>query len=184
MVTMEVAEKTYTIEEFLELELPDDQTFELIKGKIVPKGLPSGKHGKVVLELSRLLGNYLADNPIGDGFTEAGCTLGRPQGANWVRPDLCFVAKGRLADNFDGPFPVAPDFIIEVNSPSDTNQAMQDKVEEYLAEGVRLIWSIYIVQKFVVVYRLGDPNIQVMAKGVLDDENILPGFKVPLAQLF
>jgi Uma2 family endonuclease len=62
---------------------------------------------------------------------------------------------------------------------------MQNKVDAYLQAGVRLIWSIYMVQKFVAVYRLNDPNIKFLnLNDELDGEDLIPGFKLKVNKLF
>ncbi|MBD2308589.1 Uma2 family endonuclease [Chroococcidiopsis sp. FACHB-1243] len=46
--------KTYTVDEFLELDLPEGKTYELINGVIVPMAEPSGKHENLRTDLSKL----------------------------------------------------------------------------------------------------------------------------------
>lgn len=188
-MTTEISEKLYTVEEFLDLNLPDNEVedYELIGGRIVAKssGAISGEHSRIVGRLSQYLNNYLDTNPIGTCYPEGASTLGRPKGSNFVRPDVCFVAKGRTPAKFKGPIPVAPDLVIEVNSPSDNNETMQEKVDAYLEAGVRLVWSLYMVQKFLVVYRSGERKRSILdLDEELDGEDVLPGFKLPVSKLF
>ncbi len=188
-MTTEIEEKLYTVEEFLNLDLPDedDEEYELVKGRLVaiPKGGTSGEHGKVVFNLAGYLKSYLLNNPVGKGYAEASTMLGRPEGSSYFKPDVCFVAAGRTPDQFRGPIPVAPDLAVEVWSPSDSFQDVQDKIEVYQQAEVRLIWSIYTLQRFVAVYRLGDPDTKLLnLQGELDGEEVLPGFKLSVKALF
>ncbi len=184
-----VTEKLYTVEEFLNLDLPDDDAneYELIEGRLVakPKGGVSGPHGRVVFRLSGKIDSFLETNPIGEGFAGASTNLGQTQGRNYVEPDVCFVAAGRILSDFSGSIPVAPDLVVEVWSPSDTTQKIHDKIIEYQAAGVRLIWSIYLLDKFIVIIRLNDPDIRFLnISGELDGEDVLPGFKLAVSKLF
>jgi Uma2 family endonuclease len=185
MLTMEVAEKTYTVEEFLELDLPDDQDYELIRGNIVPKGVPSSLHGEIIFKLSGYLLGYLLNNPIGRGFSEAGCTLGRPAGSNAVKPDISYVSTQRLQGRFEGPIPVAPDLLVEVVSPNDTIQSVREKLEDYFTEGVKTVWIIYTSLEYATVYKENWKNMAVVSYDEeLSDDEILPGFKIALKKLF
>ncbi len=187
-MTVEAKEKLYTIEEFLNLDLPDDADYELIQGRIVakPKGSTSAEHGRIVGKLSQKLNNFIDANPLGTVYTEASCLLDLPEASSYMKPDVCFVTSGRTPPRFRGPLPVVPDLVIEVNSPSDSNELMQDKIEAYQKAGVRLIWSIYMVQKFVAVYRLNEQPGRTLLdlEDRLDGENLLPGFTLSVSEIF
>ncbi len=185
-MTTEVSEKLYTIPEFLALDLPSDVEYELIGGKVVarPRGSTSGRHGRIVGRLSQWLNNYLDIGSVGVVYTEASCTLGVSEGLNYPKPDVCFVATGRSPEDFDGPIPVAPDLVIEVWSPSDTDEGRLEKIKAYQAAGVRLIWSIHMLDKYIMVYRYDQPRSFLDLKDDLDGEDVLPGFKLPVSKLF
>lgn len=192
-MTLEIQEKLYTVEEFLNLEWDDDDEdeYELIEGKIVakPKSGVSAEHGKIVARVVSLLDRYAGygagEKRLGEVYSGASCTLGRPVGSNYVEPDACFVLDGRTPTKFSGAIPVAPDIVVEVWSPSDTTQKIHDKVKAYKEAGVGLIWSIYMLDQYVVIYRANDPNAQFLAvKGELDGGDALPGFKLKVSQLF
>src|SRR5262245_39565484 len=105
-MSTEVGEKLYTIPEFLAIEWPEDDEneYELIKGRIVAKtsGSTSAKHGRIVGKLSQYLNNFLDSSSLGKLYVEASCTLDKPDGINYPKPDVSFVAKGRTPDDFDG----------------------------------------------------------------------------------
>jgi Uma2 family endonuclease len=183
----------YTVEEFLELDLFDDEEniYELIEGKIVarPKSGVSAKHGRV----AQIVGHYLeqfaglgaGDKLQGQVFQGASTNLGRTDSGSYLIPDVCFVKNGRLPDDFEGAIPLVPDIIIEVNSPSDTTEKIHAKLEAYRKVNVPLVWSIYLLEKFLVIYRGNDPDIKfVNINGELDGADILPGFKLAMRQLF
>ncbi len=181
-------DRTYTLEEFLELDLPEDEDYELIEGKLVPKEITgkSAEHGEIIGRLMQHLNNYLDSNPLGRVYDQAPCTLGWVGArGNWVEPDVSFVAAGRTPPKFEGPIQVAPDLVIEVISPSDTPKKTQEKIEVYQAAGVRLLWLVYMPFRYVIIYRLNEPR-----RGFLDlmDElgggEVLPDFKLAVKELF
>ena len=187
-------ERVYTLEEFLSLDLPETDAegqpleYELIEGKLVAKEKygPSAEHGRVLFKLATELGIYLKAHPIGFGYNETPCTLGQTDPkASWVEPDLCLVLTDRLPTHFKGPLPVAPDLAVEVWSPSDSTEKVQTKIEAYQSAGVKLIWSIYMLSRFVVVYRAGSTRRTLLdLADQLDGYDLLPGFAMPVQQLF
>lgn len=82
------------------------------------------------------------------------------------------------------PFPkgypeMAPDLAVEVVSPSDTAEDLQQKVGEYLVSGTRLVWVIYPDTKSVTVFTPGGQARVLGVQDTLNGEDVLPGFIVP-----
>ncbi|MFM7424117.1 MAG: Uma2 family endonuclease, partial [Elainella sp.] len=76
--------------------------------------------------------------------------------------------------------PLAPDFVLELMSPSDTREATQAKLREYLDNGVRLGWLIDRRAQQVEIYRPSQPVETRSAPDSLSGETILPGFVLNL----
>lgn len=182
-----------TVEEFLALnDVEGDEEFyenyELIRGKVVPKRKPnpSGKHGEIIAQLTIALGVFMSQkqkDEQGRIFAEAPCIINETA---YFIPDLCFVAAGRFQEeDFEGVVPVIPDLVLEVNSPSDTQKQIYDKIEDYQKAGVRLIWSVYMLHKYVTVHKLGAAVVEVLDfNEELDGGEVLPGFKLKVSELF
>ena len=110
-----------------------------------------------------------------------------PNGAT-RSPDVSWVKKSRLAvltDKQKARFlPLCPDFVIELRSPSDNINVLQDKMQEYIANGAGLGWLIDPETKQVQIYQ---PNKTV---SVLDDPScvstgdVVTGFKLELAKIW
>jgi Uma2 family endonuclease len=73
---------------------------------------------------------------------------------------------------------------VEVLSPSDSPRHVLDKVGEYLQAGVRVVWVIDPRRRHAAVYRSITAVREIAADGVLDGEDVLPGFRCPLAGIF
>ncbi len=79
---------------------------------------------------------------------------------------------------------VVPDLIVEVISPGDSAAEVQEKIEEWLRAGARLVWAVYPDTRSVVAYQsLAAVRVYTEAD-ILDGEPVLPGFTCPVARLF
>ena len=73
---------------------------------------------------------------------------------------------------------------IEILSPSDEQEGIQDKIDEYLRTGVKLVWIVEPVHKTITVYRPdADPELFNLGDEITADPH-LPGFKAKVAELF
>lgn len=104
------------------------------------------------------------------------------------RPDVAFVPFSRWPR--EQPIPhgraweVLPDLCVEVVSPTDRAEEVRQKVVEYFAVGVRLVWVIYPVLQLADVYEAAD-RVRVLGRAdALDGGPVLPGFRLALADLF
>jgi Uma2 family endonuclease len=158
-----------------EWDVPDG--FELVDGRLVE--LPIGaESGLVAGELYRRLANYLDTNPIGKaipGDIGFRCFPHRPRLLR--KPDAAYIAAGRLPGDLvpKGDIRIAPDLVVEVVSPNDLAEAVQEKIDDYLAAGVRLIWVIYPTQRTATVYS-STACVYVRKGGELSGEEVIPGF--------
>ena len=102
------------------------------------------------------------------------------------RPDVSFVAKGRLSDEEmdSGASPVAPDLAVEVVSPNDEYIKVVRKIRQYLEAGTRAVWLVNAREREMVIYT-GDSTIRRLTDtDILDGGKVLPGFSVSVAKLF
>ncbi len=192
-MTTALSEKICSVPEFLKLDWTDadENEYELIEGQIVVKlqGSTSGKHADVVVRLSTALDTFggvsAGEKRPGKVYAGASTTLGQPEGLNLPKPDVCFVIKGNGPETFDGPLPVAPDLVIEVNSPSDTDERRVAKLRAYQQAGVSLVWSVSLAEEFVIVYSKNKPFPQLFnIEDELDGDEVLPGFRLRVKALF
>jgi Uma2 family endonuclease len=74
--------------------------------------------------------------------------------------------------------PLTPDFLIELRSKSDSLKSLQDKMQEYLENGLRLGWLINPQAQQVEIYRIGQSVEVVQIPGILSGEEVVPGFEL------
>jgi Uma2 family endonuclease len=175
------AARTYTLEDMYHLPR-DGRKYELIKGELVvsPAGM---QHEGIAAELVILLGIFLKAQKLGRVYTSSvGYTL--PSG-DLLSPDVSFVRTENLPD---GKSPVgfgqlAPDLAVEIISPSDNMNDVEEKVELYLQNGTQLVWVINPKIGRATVYRADGSVSLVRADGNLSGEAVLPGFVCPLVAI-
>ncbi len=80
--------------------------------------------------------------------------------------------------------PLAPDFIIELRSSSDRLKPLQEKMQEYITNGVRLGWLIDPQNRQVEVYRPGN-SVEILSSPTsLSGEDLLPEFVLDLNEIW
>ena len=110
-----------------------------------------------------------------------------PNGA-LVSPDCSWVLRERLARLSDDEkrqfLPLAPDFVIELASPTDGHTNLVAKMREYQENGVRLGWLILPTQRQVYRFSGRQPEEVLNDPVTMTDDPILPGFSLNLAGLW
>jgi Uma2 family endonuclease len=166
-----------------EWNVPDG--FELVDGHLVeiPMGTESAYIGG---ELYRRLSNHCVTGNLGwvlPGDAGYRCFPHRPRLLR--KPDVSFVAAGRFPGNRPprGDSRVAPDLVVEVVSPNDLAEDLQEKVADYLKAGVPLVWVIYPTARTGVAYRPGGAAAWVTEQGDLDGGAVVSGFRCRLADI-
>lgn len=74
--------------------------------------------------------------------------------------------------------------VIELRSATDELETLQQKMQEYMENKVRLGWLINPQQRTVEIYRQGQPKETQESPGSLSGENVLPGFVLDLSRIF
>ena len=174
-----------TAEELLNLH-PDNMRHELVRGELITMPPTSGEHGIRTFNITTLLGSFIRERGLGVGVgAETGFIIGR--NPDTVRaPDCAFIARERVPA--DGPpkefWPGAPDLAVEVLSPSDSASEILEKIDEWIAAGTRLVWVIDPEKKTVSIYAPNRSPRKLRRDDQLSGEDVLPGFSVPIAEIF
>lgn len=181
--------QAYTLDDLRAIEaLPEnvDKYFELINGEIYELATPSPLHNFIVSAIVAFLFNFVRANDLGFVFGDA--TSYTLSNGDELIPDASFIAKERQALPLPSKFFIAPDLAIEVASPSNREHELLDKAESYLQSGTRLVWVIYPKTQIVDAIRLTEEGKLAVQKikfdGVIDGEDVLPGFKLPVRDIF
>jgi Uma2 family endonuclease len=104
------------------------------------------------------------------------------------RPDVAFVSYERWPRHCPAPpaeaWDVIPDLAVEVVSPSNSAGEILTKIREYFQAGCQRVWVVYPVEGQVYVYESPTQTRVLTRKDDLEGEKFLPGFRLPLGDLF
>jgi Uma2 family endonuclease len=178
--------RRYEPEDLLEM---DDEgiAFELNDDGTLEERAMSNRSSEVGATFLRIIGIYVYSQKLGRVFGSDLLMRFWPDFPRRVRsPDVAFVAAGRIpVDAPDAGFlEIPPDLIVEVSSPNDIADKVERKVREYLDGGVRLLWVVYPETRTVLVRRPGGADTTLTEDDMLEGEDVLPGFSVPVRDLF
>lgn len=142
-------DRLFTIEDIY--KLPDGQRAELIDGVIYDMAPPSYKHQKIVSELTRIIGNYIkSKDGQCDVLPAPFAVFLNKDNKTCVEPDISVICdKKKLSDRgCEG----APDWVIEVVSPSSQRMDYLIKQLKYRSAGVREYWVVNPMTETVQFY--------------------------------
>jgi Uma2 family endonuclease len=181
-------DKLYTISDFE--RMPEfDENYELIDGRIVQKAMPGDEHSTIADELLIAIRLFDKAKKLGKAWRELSISFG-PR--NSRIPDLCFVVANRIPPLSQGALTIAPDLVVEVWSPSDidsksTLESTRKKMQYWPQHGVKITWCVNPAAREVeVLYTPTAHKLDLVLEigDELDGEEVLPGFKLPVAALF
>jgi Uma2 family endonuclease len=180
------------------IEVSDQQFFALCQlnrdlrlertrqGDLVIMPPTGGETGRMNFALTGLFGRWVHADGTGVGFdSSTGFTL--LNGAT-RSPDLAWVKRSRweaLTPPQREQFPpLCPDFVMELRSPSDALEYVQNKMREYLDNGAQLGWLIDPVDKKVYIYRPQTPVECLDNPQTIAGDPVLPGFVLELGRIW
>jgi Uma2 family endonuclease len=162
----------------------DRRLCELVDGTLVEKGMGL-RESLLAVFISSVLGPYCRLRNLGIVSGEQG-TLRLWEGLVRI-PDVAFISWDTLPGRRipDEPIPeLAPDLAVEVLSESNTRAEMDRKRQEYFRAGTRLVWEVDPRTRTVAIYNSADNPVTLRAADVLDGGSVVPGFTLPLSELF
>jgi len=177
--------KNWTDEEFMALP-QDGHRYEIVNGELVDMGSSGALHGYLCSTLMIFLGEYVRSQKLGVLLDSS--TAFKMKNGNRRSPDIAFFSKERLQGMTQLPtgfLEGAPDLAVEILSPGNTVAEMEGKIEEYFANSSRLVWVISPTQRYILVYHSAqEPERLLKMNDTLDGEMVIPGFKLPVSDLF
>ena len=185
-MALRASEKLYTAEEFEVIAaLPENENrrLELDDGVIVDMGSSSRINTFTVLMLGSFLVPFVVPRKLGYLSGPDGGYILAPGRVR--RPDIGFITLARGVNLVGVHYDVAPDLAIEIASPREDTLK---KVREYLEAGTRMVWIVYAEERTIVVFTPGEGTSfnaqQLTADDLLDGGDVLPGFSVPIRDIF
>jgi Uma2 family endonuclease len=168
--------------------LPEDgYIHELVDGELVTSPKNDFFHGSISSQLSMALRAFVKANRLGDVLDSS--TGFWMKNRNCRAPDISFVSRARLkALGFRRStrqfFPGAPDLAVEILSLNNTRREIDERVKDFFDSGTRLAWIIDPSEQHVEICRSPLQRRLLGTGGFLEGEDLLPGFRFAIAELF
>ncbi len=169
------------------MRMPNDGCrYELVSGELREISPPDVIHGLVMSAFNELLRYYARTHKLGSVLGGDPSFLLERDPDTVRGPDVAFIRRERLAANplAHAAWPGAPDLAVEILSPSDTRREANEKVAAWLEAGARMAWVVNPDRRSVAVHRPGAGIETLTEDADLDGQDVLPGFRCRVADLF
>jgi len=168
-------------------ELPSGPVlYELDNGKLVVMPPPGDIHGALESNLITQLKIQGEERGLGKARSGEVMIILRRNPDRVVGADALFIVNSSLPirRSTEGFLETIPDLVLEVRSKNDTLAKIQRKVGEYLTAGVQVVWVADPFNETVTAYRRGRKPRVFTTRDTLTVEDIIPGFQMPVADVF
>ena len=183
---VETAKKVWTEAELQ--ALPENGFIhEVVNGELIISPKNTWYHGRICVRLSFALEAFNRERRLGAVLDSS--TGFWMFNRNCRAPDVSFVSKARLETLRFQPrenrfFPGAPDLAVEILSPNNTRQEIDERLRDFFASGTRMAWIIDPAEERVEVCHSPTQRELIGSGGFLEAEHLLPGFRYAIADLF
>ncbi len=174
-----------TAEEFMQLE-DVEAPVELVRGVVSDLPFPFPRHGQVCAKIGFALGSHVDHGSFGHVLSNHTCIV-TERNPDTVRCcDICYISRSKVPNgSLTGYFlPAPPELILEVRSPTDRWKDILKKVVEYLDAGTPVVCVVDPNTETARIYRSDRDEEQLKNGDLVRFDDVLPGFSVPLKQLF
>jgi Uma2 family endonuclease len=184
-----VATRTHTVDDLERTPPPGDWSvndWELVDGELIVVTPTGGESDRLSAKVIYLVGVVVHPRRLGNIYgSDAGFKL-FPDRETVLAPDVSFVRADRVPPLEEERrfLRLAPDFAVEVRSPSDNWAPLLTKSAMYLDAGVRLVWLIDPTHRTVTVLTPDASPVTLHEGETLDGGDVLPGFAAPVAEIF
>jgi len=159
---------------------------ELVRGELRMMAPAGGDHGGITNNIAYLLTSHAKANRLGQVFAaETGYMLTRSP--DTVRgADVSFIRAERIPPEGrpKGYWEIPPDLAVEVLSPTDTVEEIEEKVDDYLAAGTRAVWVVSPKRRTVTFYRPGSSPAIFSEGDTVDGGDVVVGFRCLASEFF
>jgi Uma2 family endonuclease len=176
--------KLLTYDDYAKLTPPDSGNYELHNGKIITMPTPTALHQLISMKLSIILGGFILKNQLGRLLAAPMDTIFSKN--DTLQPDLLFISKERL-DIIKKQVEGAPDFVIEIVSPGNSQKELSYKKYVYETSGVREYWLIHPEKQQIAQYEnIDNELVRLGVWGLEDafDSKVLIDFKINVKEIF
>ena len=166
--------------------MPDDgYRYELVRGELRKMAPPGQYHGEYAGTVLTSLHVHVRTNNLGKTYTEIGFLI-ETDPDHVLAPDVSFISHEKLETIGEGPgyFAAAPDLAIEVISPSDRLTRVNEKVQDWLNAGTRMVIVVNPRRRDATIHLPGEDPITLTEDDTLDGGDVVPGWTMPVKEIF
>ena len=166
-----------------EVRLPDGELCEWVDGFPKKRTVASLQSSYVAAATGAEIGRWLQPNPIAwvfDSQAQYRCFPHEPQRVRM--PDVSIILKSRMPTFETRVSPIAPDLAVEVVSPNDVGEDIQERLDDLRTVGTPLVWIVYLRRPRLYAHSAAGIK-EYGLDDLVDAEPILPGFAVKLREL-
>lgn len=170
-------------QEFDKLSFEEDKRYELDEGELVEMTRPAYLHNRILKNLTFELELYLRRSRVGELLISENLYALSDD----VRraPDAAIILGDRQAELLGAKvISIIPEICVEILSPSETPYQIHRKLKQYFQAGVKEVWVIYPDSQAVEIWTGPTLPGQALTEGDALASNLLPGFSLPLTDLF
>ena len=178
-----------TADEFYDFCCQNEGRYELERGIIVEKDGPAKPKTRMALNIASAMFLFVHHNSLGRVRVETGYYI-ETNPDSQRDPDVTFLTAARVSgeDNGTLTYPAPPGIAVQIVSTSSVTAEMEPKVKEYLAAGSRRVWVVYpataTASRRVVIHHPDGATTTHTGDDVITDDGLLPGFSLPLSEIF
>ncbi len=173
-------------DDLLEL-IAQGRNVTLIKGKIVEMSPASRNHGKVAMKIGARITFFVEAHQLGSCFAAETGFVVEQTPTTVLAPDFAFISKERDKEQEKGFGKVVPDFVLEVQSPSETLSDTNEKLLMWLNAGVKLVWIADMRTKSITAYQKQGDEIRgavYTSDKIIDGGEVFNGFQCRVQEFF
>ncbi len=189
MTAEKTAALTLTYEQYL-AEGEINRRYDILNGVRVWMPNPTVRHQDVLFNIATAFKAFSQASGVGRMVVAACDVLITYEPLHTRQPDVLFISHARFDDRDPldpSALNPAPELVVEILSPSDTNRVLAEKIRDYCQVDVRECWIVSLGTQSVEVLRLtpeGERSLAVYggAEGVRSE--VFPGLAVPVLDIF
>ena len=170
-----------TLNEFLNWNPVDGHKYEWSDGEIIKFEKMNKKHLTILRALQQLFFRTTAAHNGGAFIMEQDVML---TGIQMRRPDLAYFSGEQIDKSPISEDEPIPPFVIEIISPTDDAEKVEQKLAEYFKAGVQVVWHIYDENQVVYVYTSRKKVTVCTDEDICSAVPVLPDFEISVKALF
>ena len=176
--------KLYTADDLLTMD--PDAPYELIGGELHEVPPSDGYSSAIAVNVAAELLVFVKRTKLGRVTGEGGGYVLSRNPDTVVAPDIGFISEKSLpgGPTRQGFVPIPPDLAVEIMSSTDRFPELRRKAHRYLEAGTRLVWVLRPDDRTAVVFAANQPTLELSIGDELDGGDVLPGFRLPLRDVF